>query len=335
MPFTVCVTTEYDREVIGPALEPLRGRAGVTFGPVVGRCLTRPELLAAAATANAVIASSEPYDAALFATLPELRVVTRDGMGYNSVDLDAASARGVLVTNSPVMHVATANFAMGLITALVRRITVADHAVRNRNWTRRELFLGPGLDDLTLGIIGYGNIGRGVARRALAHGMKVLAFSRGLSAAAAGGDGVTLAPVEQILDACNVVSLHVPLSEQTHGLIGAPQLARMRRGSYLINTSRGPVVDEAALIEALRSGHLAGAALDVFEEEPVAPDNPLLRMENTILAPHVGSSTTVAMRRAVEVCVQNILAHLDGARPPNLLNPQALAVLPSGHHAEH
>ena len=325
MPFTVCVTTEYDRDVIRPALAPLRGRARVTFGPAVGRSLTHAELLAAAAGASAVIASSEPYGEAVFAALPELRLVTRDGMGYNSVDLDAASAGGVLVTNAPVMHVATANFAMGLITALVRRIAVADRAVRDRGWTRRELFLGPGLDAMTLGIVGYGNIGRGVARRALAHGMTVLAFSRGLTTAAARGDGVTLAPVERILDASDVVSLHVPLSDRTRGLIGAPQLARMRRGSYLVNTSRGAVVDEAALIEALRGGHLAGAALDVFEEEPVADDNPLLAMENTILTPHIGSSTTVAMRRAVEVCVENIAAHLDGARPPNLLNPQALA----------
>lgn len=325
MPFTVCVTTEYDRELITPALEPLRGRARVTFGPIVGRCVTDAELLTAAAGANAVIASSEPYDAAVFAALPELRLVTRDGMGYNSVDLAAASARGVLVTNAPVMHVATANFAMGLITALVRRIVVADRAVRAGNWTLREQFLAPGLDAMTLGIIGYGNIGRGVAQRALAHGMRVLAFSRGLSAAEAQRDGVTLAPIERILSAGDVVSLHVPLTERTRGLIGAPQLARMRRGSYLINTSRGPVVDEAALIEAMYRGHLAGAALDVFEEEPLEENNPLLDLENVILTPHVGSSTTVAMRRAVEVCVANIIACLDGERPPNLLNPQALA----------
>lgn len=326
MPFTVCVTTEYDRELITPALEPLRGRARVTFGPVVGRCVTNAELLAAAAGANAVIASSEPYDAAVFAALPELRLVTRDGMGYNSVDLAAASSRGVLVTNAPVMHVATANFAMGLITALVRRIVVADRAVRAGNWTLRELFLAPGLDAMTLGIIGYGNIGRGVARRALAHGMRVLAFSRALSAAQAQRDGVTLAPVEQILGASDVVSLHVPLTERTRGLIGAPQLARMRRGSYLVNTSRGPVVDEAALIAALHRGHLAGAALDVFEEEPLPRNSPLLDLENVIFAPHIGSSTTVAMRRAVEVCVANIIACLDGEPPPNLLNPQALAL---------
>ena len=325
MPFTVCVSTEYDRDLIMPALEPLRPRARITLGPVVGRSVTRAELLAAAAGANAVIASDETFDAAVFAALPELRLVTRDGMGYNSVDLEAATAHGVLVTNSPVMHVATANFAMGLITALVRRIIVADRAVREQGWTRRELFLAPGLDAMTLGVIGYGNIGRGVGQRALAHGMKVLAFSRGLSASQAQRDGVTLAPVERILADSDVVSLHVPLTDLTRGLIGAAQLARMRPGSYLVNTSRGAVVDEAALIEALRSGHLAGAALDVFQEEPVAPDNPLLAMDNTILAPHIGSDTTVATVRAVEVCVENILAYLEGARPPNLLNPQALA----------
>ena len=325
MAFTVCVTTEYDREVIAPALAQLPPEVRVTYGPEVGRDLTREEVLAAAADAGAVVASSEAYDADLFRALPGLRMVTRDGVGYNAVDLDAATEHGVLVTNAPVMHIATANFAMGLIIALVRRIVVADRETRNRGWTRRELFLAPGLDAMTLGIVGYGNIGRGVAQRALAHGMRVLAFSRGLSAAGAQGDGVTLAPVDQILAECDVVSVHVPLTDRTRGMIGAAQLASMRPGSYLVNTSRGAVLDEAALIDALRSGHLAGAALDVFEEEPVADDNPLLTMENTIVSPHIGSDTTVATHGAVQMCVANITAYLQGARPPNLLNPEVLA----------
>ena len=288
MAFTVCVTTEYDRAVIAPALAELPPEVRVTYGPEVGRDLTRDEVLTAAADAGAAIASSEAYDADLFAALPGLRMVTRDGVGYNAVDLgrlqQAATEHGVLVTNAPVMHIATANFAMGLITALVRRIVVADRALRSGGWTSRELFLAPGMDAMTLGIVGYGNIGRGVAQRALAHGMRVLAFSRSLTASQAQRDGVTLAPVDQILAGSDLVSLHVPLSDHTRGLIGAAELAGMRPGSYLVNTSRGAVVDEAALIDALHSGHLAGAALDVFDEEPVADDNPLLAMENTIVS---------------------------------------------------
>ena len=325
MAFTVCVTTEYDREVIAPALAELPPEVRVTYGPEVGRDLTRDEVLAAAADAGAVIASSETYDADLFRALPGLRMVTRDGVGYSAVDLEAATEHGVLVTNAPVMHVATANFAMGMITALVRRILVADRETRNRGWTRRELFLAPGMDAMTLGIVGYGNIGRGVAQRALAHGMRVLAFSRGLTSAEAQRDGVTLAPVDRILAECDVVSLHVPLTDQTGGLIGADELASMKPGSYLVNTSRGAVLDEAALIDALRSGHLAGAALDVFEEEPVADDNPLLAMDNTIVSPHIGSDTTVATHGAVQMCVTNITAYLQGTPPPNLLNPEVLA----------
>ena len=324
MAFTVCVTTEYDREVIAPALAELPPEVEVTYGPEVGRDLTRDEVLAAAADAGAVIASSEAYDADLFRALPGLRMVTRDGVGYNAVDLEAATEHGVLVTNAPVMHVATANFAMGMITALVRRIAVADRETRNRGWTRRELFLAPGMDAMTLGIVGYGNIGRGVAQRALAHGMRVLAFSRGLTAAGAQRDGVTLAPVDRILAECDVVSLHVPLTDRTRGLVGAAELASMKPGSYLVNTSRGAVLDEAALIDALRSGHLAGAALDVFEQEPVADDNLLLTMDNTIVSPHIGSDTTVATHGAVQMCVANITAFLQGARPPNLLNPEVL-----------
>ena len=135
---------------------------------------------------------------------------------------------------------------------------------------------------------------------------------------------MTLAPVDRILAASDVVSIHVPLTGQTQGLIGAAELARMRSGSYLVNTSRGAVVDEAALIDALRSGHLAGAALDVFEEEPVAGDSPLLAMDNTIVSPHIGSDTTIATHAAVQLCVANITAYLQGNRPPNLLNPQVL-----------
>ena len=164
-----------------------------------------------------------------------------------------------------------------------------------------------------------------MAQRALAHGIRVLAFSRGLTAARAQRDGVTLAPVDRILAECDVVSLHVPLTDQTGGLIGADELASMKPGSYLVNTSRGAVLDEAALIDALRSGHLAGAALDVFEEEPVADDNPLLAMDNTIVSPHIGSDTTVATHGAVQMCVTNITAYLQGAPPPNLLNPEVLA----------
>lgn len=324
MEFSVCVTTEYNRDVIMPSLKKLKSHARVTFGPEVGRSLTRNELINSASDANAVIASSETYDADVFDSLSSLRIVTRDGVGYNSVDLEAATARGIFVTNAPVMHVATANFTMGLITALVRRIVVADRAVRDQNWTRRELFLAPGMDEMTLGVIGYGSIGREVAQRAIAHGMKVLAFSRHLSSEQAQRDGVILSDVEEILSMCDVVTLHVPLSEQTKGLIGVSELSQMQEGSYLINTSRGAVIDEDALVEALRSGHIAGAALDVFHDEPIPSDSPLLTMENTILSPHMGSCTTVASAGAVRVCVENIIAYIENKHPPCLVNTEVL-----------
>ena len=320
----VAVTTYYDRDLIAPALAPLRARAEVRFGPRVGRNLQASELVATLSGAAAVIAADERYDASILDAAPTLRIIAREGAGYNGIDVAEATRRGVAVTNAPVMHEATATMALGLMFAVVRKLITCDRAVRTGRWTDREPFLNPGLDGRTLGLIGFGMIGKGVARRALPCGIRVLAHSRSLTAEEAARHGVIDAPFEQVLAESDIVSLHVPLTEETRGLIGASELAAMKRGAYLINTCRGRVVDEPALIHALASGHLAGAGLDVLADEPPVPGNPLLSMEQVVLSPHVGGDTERTMIRAVEVACQNVLACLDGRTPPTILNPEVL-----------
>ena len=317
----VAVTSYYDRDLIEPALSALRQRAVVRYGPAVGRNLQAAELIEALAGAEAVIAADERYDATIFDAAPSLRIISREGAGFNSIDVAEATRRGVAVTNAPVVHEATATMALGLMFAAVRELLVCDRAVRDGRWTERGLFLNPGLDGLTLGLIGFGMIGRGVARRAAPCGMRVLAYSRSLTPEEAARHGVSAAGFERVLTESDIVSLHVPLTGQTRGLIGAVELAAMKRGAYLINTCRGPVVDEAALIDALDSGHLAGAGLDVLHDEPPDPGNPLLSMEQVVLTPHMGGDTERTMVRAVEVACDNIRALFDGRTPPNLLTP--------------
>lgn len=317
----VVITSYYDRDLIDPALSALRKRATVRYGPAVGRNLHATELIDALVGAEAVIAADERYDASIFDASPMLRVISREGAGYNGIDVAEATRRGVAVTNAPVVHEATATMAVGLMFATVRKLLISDRSVRAGLWTRRDLFLNPGLDGLTLGLIGFGMIGRGVARRTLPFGLRVLAYSRSLTTEEADRHGITAASFDRVIAESDIVSLHVPLNDQTRGMIGASELATMKRGAYLINTCRGPVVDEAALINALASGHLNGAGLDVLADEPPDQDNPLFSMDQVVLSPHMGGDTERTMVRAVKVACDNVLSCLDGQKPPNLLNP--------------
>jgi glyoxylate reductase len=251
---------------------------------------------------------TDRVDAAfLDAAGPQLRCVAQFAVGHDNVDLAAAAARGVLVANTPdVLTPATAELTLGLILALLRRIAEGDRLVRRRGgWELSPTFmLGRGLAGLTLGIVGYGRIGREVARLAEAHGMRIVFTRR------SGG-----VPLAQLLAEADVVSIHTPLNNETRHLIGPAELAAMKPGAVLVNTSRGPVVDERALVEALREGRIAGAGLDVYEHEPVVPDE-LLELENVVLTPHVGSATVEAREAMGMLCVEALRAVLVEGRVP-------------------
>lgn len=264
-------------------------------------------------------------DEALLSRLPRLRAVCNVAVGYDNVDVPAATRRGVQVTNTPdVLTDATADLAWALLLAAARRVAEGDRFVRAGRWKRWDWTMLRGVDvhGKTLGIVGAGRIGQAVGRRAAGFSMKILYASRERKAAFERETGARRAPLGRLLAESDFVSIHVALTPETRGLIGARELGLMKRTAILVNTARGPIVDEAALARALRSGRLRAAGLDVFEREPrIHPD--LLRLENVVLCPHIGSATDETRRAMYETALRNLAAILSGRRPPNPVNRPA------------
>lgn len=272
-----------------------------------------------AGSAGLVTIPADAVGAELFdAAGPGLRIVANFGVGYDSVELAEATRRGIVVSNTPdVLTEATAELTIALMLALLRRVVEGDRLVRRRDeWALAPTFmLGEGLAGKTLGIVGLGRIGREVARLAEAFGMRVV-HTRG------SGPYEEL-PLDRLLAEADVVSLHVPLTPETRHLMGAPELALMRPSAVLVNVSRGPVVDEGALVDALVEGRIAGAALDVYEHEPEVSAG-LLGLENVVLSPHLGSSTHVAREAMGMLCADALEAVLlRNELPANAVNPEA------------
>jgi glyoxylate reductase len=257
---------------------------------------------------------------------PSLRIVANVAVGFDNIDVPACTERNVAVTNTPgVLDETTADFAWTLLMAVARRLVEGDRMARSGAWTKWNLdqLCGTDVWGKTLGIIGLGRIGRAVARRASGFRMRIIYNS------------TTRAPAEienelhaeymsrdAVFEQADFLSLHVPLNAATRGLVGPAEFAKMKRTAFLINTTRGPVVQEAALIDALERGLLAGAALDVFEREPLIPDG--LRRDNVVLAPHLGSASVETRTRMALIAVENAVAFFAGKRPPTILNPEAL-----------
>jgi len=268
---------------------------------------------------------TDRVDRELLEACPRLRVVSSCSVGVDHVDLSAATARGIPVGHTPgVLTETTADLAFALLLAAARRVAEADRFVREGHWTpdrswEPSLLLGRDLHGATLGIVGLGAIGRAMARRASGFGMRVLGWSRSERRV----EGVERIELDSLLGAADFVSLHVALAPETRGLVDAERLARCRPGAVLVNTSRGEVVDEAALAAALAEGHLAAAGLDVFEREPLPPDSPLRRLPNVVLTPHVGSASIATRGRMAELAVENLLAGLAGRPLPHCANPGA------------
>ncbi len=274
--------------------------------------LPRDELLRRVREASGLLPIlGDRVDQELLDAAPRLRIVANHAVGYDNVDVGACTARGVWVTNTPdVLTDATADLAWALILALARRLREGERMLRAgqfRGWAPTML-LGRELRGRTLGILGYGRIGRAVARRAEGFGMRVLFAAR------SGG-----VPLDELLAASDVLSIHCPLNAQTRHLIGAAELLRMKRGALLVNTARGPIVDEAALVAALQAGHLGGAALDVFENEPAVHPG-LLQRDDVVLLPHLGSATQETRERMARIALEQIERVLRGERPTTAVN---------------
>lgn len=269
-----------------------------------------------------------PYTASLIDQASRLRIIANIGVGYDNVDVAAATAKRIIVTNTPdVLTETTADLTFALLMATARRLGEAERFVRGGQWSPTkgsEALLGGDVHGATLGVIGMGRIGSAVARRGLGFGMKVLYYDPFRRQDLEAKYGYEPSDMDSLLRTADFVTIHMPLSDATRHIIGAREIGLMKSSAYLINASRGPVLDEQALIKALSEGRIAGAGLDVFEREPVEKDNPLLKMDNVVVLPHVGSAT-VATRLAMEtLAADNVLAVLRGERPLTPVNPVVL-----------
>jgi len=286
--------------------------------------LTSAELIARARGKQAIISQfTDSLSGEAIAQLKGLGMIAHVGVGYDNIDVAAASAHGILVSNTPgVLDDTTADFAFALLLAAARRVSEADAFVRSGQWKRwsLELMIGHDIHHRTLGILGMGRIGQAVARRAAGFSMRVLYHNRTRVASDIASNIASWVSKEELLAESDFLSIHVPLSESTRHAIGEAELRRMKPTAILINTARGPVVDEAALARALSEHWIAAAGLDVFEREPeVHPA--LLACSNAVLAPHIGSASVDTRLKMTMMAAENALAALTGKRPPNLLNP--------------
>ena len=270
---------------------------------------------------------TDRIDAALLDAVPGLRVIGTFAVGYDNIDVAAATARGVAICNTPgVLTEATADAAFSLLLAAARRIPEGIAYVRDGEWRawRPMILLGRDIHAATLGIVGLGRIGRAVARRARGFEMRVLYHGRERQPDAERDLDVEYVPLDELLAASNFVTLHCALTPATRHLIGAREFGIMRPDAILINAARGPVVDTDALVVALRDGQIGGAALDVTDPEPLPADHPLIGLPNAIVVPHTASSTVATRDRMADLAARNILAVLGGTPPPALVNPEVL-----------
>lgn len=283
--------------------------------------LDRERLRALAAEADGWIAGVEPIDRSVIDSAPRLRVIARYGVGVDNVDLEAARERGIVVTNTPGANSgAVAELVIGLMLSLARAIPQADRSVRAGRWRPVR---GVALEGKTIGLLGLGAIGRAVAPRATALGCRVLAHDPAPGAAdAARRLAVSLVSRDELVGKADFLSLHVPLTPETRGLVDATFLAAMKPGSFLINAARGELVDEAALVDALRDGHLRGAALDALAQEPPAAGFALGALDNVVFTPHLGAQTDLAMREMGRRALANCLAVLRGEAPADPVDPE-------------
>jgi glyoxylate reductase len=267
---------------------------------------------------------TDRIDGALIAAAPKLRVISNLAVGLDNIDVAAATAAGIAVGHTPgVLTDATADLAFALLMAAARRVAEGDREVRAGKWQTwgPAVLLGHDVYGATLGIIGWGQIGRAMARRGLGFNMRVLYTSRSTQDPES-VPGATRVSMKRLLQLSDFVSLHVPLTPQTKHLIGAKELASMKPGSILINTARGAVIDHRALYRALKAGHLGGAGLDVADPEPITPGDPLLKLANVVITPHIGSASYTSRNKMADIATDNIVAVLEGGLPRFCANPK-------------
>jgi len=320
---TVYVT----RQLPGDAVERIRQTAAVRVWPEE---LPPPRdvLLREAAAADGLLTLlTDRIDAALLDAAPRLRVVSNMAVGYDNIDVAEATRRAILVTNTPgILTETTADFAFALLMAAARRVVEADRYTRQGRWKTwgPQVLLGQDVHGACLGIVGLGAIGLEVAKRARGFDMRILYHDHRRRLREERRYGLTYTELDQLLREADFVSLHVPLTSETRHLIGERELSLMRPTAILVNTARGPIVDQGTLYRFLKEKRITAAALDVTEVEPIPPDDPLLTLDNVIIAPHIASGSVATRTRMAAVAADNLLAALRGDEPPNCVNRPAL-----------
>jgi glyoxylate reductase len=274
---------------------------------------------------------SDKIDAEVFDAAPKLKIVAQMAVGFDNIDVQEATKRGIYVTNTPeVLTDTTADFAWALLMAVARRIVEADKYVRTGQWKvgwHPSMLQGRDVYNATLGVVGAGRIGQAVAKRATGFDMKIL-FYDVIPRPEMEKLGAKKVDLDTLLKESDFVSVHVPLMKETRHLINIEKLRLMKKTAYLMNNSRGPVVDENALYQALKEGMIAGAGLDVFEQEPTPVDNPLLKLDNVVVAPHISSASYETRSKMAEMVAENLVAFFEGRKPPDLVNPDVMKVRP-------
>lgn len=296
----------------------LANRLGEVVYSAVPRPLNSPELAALIPDCDGLIAGLDEIDRAALASANRLKVISRYGVGLDRVDLGAARERGIIVTNTPGANAgAVAELTIGLILSLARSIPETANATRAGRWPRVN---GLALEGKTIGLLGFGTIGKEVARRISAFDCTTIAFDPKPDHIAAGKYGVTFASQDSIVSQSDFLSLHLPALPETVSMVDAAFLSLMKPGSFLINTARGELVDEEALLAALKRGHLRGAAIDSWRKEPPGADNPLLSLPQVLATPHMGSHTDVAASAMGRMAMRNCIAVLSGEKPANVVS---------------
>jgi D-3-phosphoglycerate dehydrogenase len=322
-----------DADRYPPTLEPaILAEAGAEL--IAKQCHSELEIVAAGLQADAVLVALSKVSRLAIESWRRVRVIVRYGVGFDNIDLDAATQRGIAVANVPdYCTEEVADTAFSFLLALKRKLVEMHNLVRLQVYDRRLAAPLFRLRGQTLGVIGFGRIGQAVARRAIPFGLNLLVHDPYLQPSDYLQLPVQFTGLQELLEKSDIVSLRVPLNSETHHLIGAPQLRQMKSETILINTSRGGVVDQISLYEAIRDGRIAGAGLDVLEKEPPTPGDPLLGLGNVLITPHYGAMSEESQPELRIKAARQIVQALRGERPPNLLNPEVLNRNTTGNHA--
>lgn len=293
---------------------------------VTATCTSENELIAAAKDADAILGGSRFFSRRVMESLPKCRVIATYSVGFDAIDIDAATDNNIIVVNNPAVYWCAeevSNHALALLLICAKKMTIQNDLTKQGHWAdaRRTLLPMSSIRGQTVGLVGCGNIGRMTARKGQCFGLRILGYDPYVEKSLAGESGITLmTSLPELLNQSDFVSVHTPLNEETRHMIGEAEFKQMKPSAYFINTARGPVVDELALIEALQEKRIAGAGLDVFEMEPIAPDNPLLKMDNVVVVPHSASYSDAAIAEQPVNPAQEVARVLSGKWPNNPVN---------------